>query len=876
MGNAKSEPEVPGKRRTPDEFKNSKSKRRITESSSDTPASSESSEPVVKSSFAAVKGMVAKENGAKSLRSPAEKAEAMLLFQERLQNHEHPKPKISKSKAPGKAAGKVAIRAATTVKPKAPKAKAKPKPKAASKAKAGKTQTPAKPKAKKTETVEAEVASKAEAVEATTALDKPKAKAPKVVKPKAKPKAVAAATAKKTATAAKSKATVMKAEAAKPKATTEAAEPRVKLSDAPENPEFDPRKFKGGNHYKGIVDSSDSDSDDHYVPQPFDAHDKENAAAEEDSDYEFVELPDVAIPAKDDASDEDEFMDYTEGQDGDMLKTLLDKIKGKDKDTDWKKDLKPEEIRSYEAVIASITSKFQGSIPKVVDILRSGMTAREKYETIRLFQRLQADEPFSLSHDNLCRELVDKIRLAPKQADPELDAVETRILDLMDQSMPTREKILRAHISDKDKLLTYHKYLALEQLEYLSDGWLFLKNEINAILDNGCKNSQELEQVLHTEQEIRSIADAPLDMKSQIIALNADNIIKRRLLVMYDDMNSRSSDDNERGRIHDKLRWALKLPYRKMATVTQNLLTHEDILMYCKRAKEVLDASLYGMIQAKEQVLESLNDRIYNPKSCNIIALKGKPGVGKTQLARSMAKAAGLPFAKISLGGTIDASLFKGSAGVWVGGAPSRLLQILADLGVSNGVVLLDEIDKLGTSPGGLEVQHSLLHILDPLQNKDFHDEFLCEFDHDISGIKFIASLNDDTHLDPALRDRLNIIEVKPYTRNEMVKIVQLHTLPETLVDKGIAKHDVSITDDGVRRILALLGKAVEDAGMRPVEKAVKEVVSKLNMLRTTAGSDLKLSYSVSDFHGFPYRITETTVSALLKPDAKDVMPMYI
>jgi len=337
------------------------------------------------------------------------------------------------------------------------------------------------------------------------------------------------------------------------------------------------------------------------------------------------------------------------------------------------------------------------------------------------------------------------------------------------------------------------------------------------------------------------------DLKRKIFELDADPEIKGRLYEMYSEMTSPRTSDIKYSEIKAKLLWAIKLPYRKTTVPLLIDKTPRSISSYCKEAYERLDFEIYGMKEVKQKVIQCLNDRIYNPNSRSLLALKGKPGVGKTKLAKTIAKIAGLPFEKISLGGAIDSTIFKGSDNVWSGAAPSLLLQILARLKYSNAVILLDEIDKLGTSEKGLEVQHALLHVLDPIQSQEFQDAFLCEFNHDISRIWFIPAMNDDNKVDPTLRDRLNIIEVPTYTHQDMVQIIKHHTIPETLIDKGIEAKAITITDDAAYYLLQRLGSEIETGGMRPVEKAINDIIFKLNLLRfLTNPITLPLTFTLS------------------------------
>jgi len=149
----------------------------------------------------------------------------------------------------------------------------------------------------------------------------------------------------------------------------------------------------------------------------------------------------------------------------------------------------------------------------------------------------------------------------------------------------------------------------------------------------------------------------------------------------------------------------------------------------------------------------------------------------------------------------------------------------------------------------------------------------LSELNFDISKIWFIPAMNDDSKLDPALRDRLHIVNLRPYEKSEMVQIIRLHTLPEILKDKGIGEDDIKITDGASQNLLRQLGKEVQLQGLRPVEGVIRNIVSKLNLLRSFNGMEcqIPLTYSVPDFKGFPYTITETNLHYLFKERSSSI-----
>jgi ATP-dependent Lon protease len=518
--------------------------------------------------------------------------------------------------------------------------------------------------------------------------------------------------------------------------------------------------------------------------------------------------------------------------------------------------------------------------PTLDKILQSGLSRLEKERAIQMYDVLNNTEPYTLEYMNLNTRLSEMINVPcnnrksksnDRTCEPSTGftyglplsniMIESNLNVLkskMNAQIPTMEKIASAHLINADKMRAYQLYETLQQTGYNTDEWYQIQRQINCILDSQMSSSQE---VVLFEAEMDRLQVKEKSLKQKIIELDADQKTKSKIYEMYCDMISRSSSDSKSSDVRDKILWAVKLPYQKTIMIQE---------MNVSKVFHLLNQEVYGMQNAKERVVQAMNDRRCNPNSRSILALSGDPGVGKTKMAFSIAKVSGLPFDKISLGGTIDSTIFKGSDSVWRGATPSMILQILARVKYSNAVILLDEIDKLSSSPKGLEVQHALLHILDPVQNKEFQDAYLNEFNHDISRIWFILAMNDDSKLDSALRDRLNIIKIPSYTSEEMIQIIHKHVLPAALQDKGIEMDQIRITNDACKTLVTRL----EPKGIRPIEKAISDIVSKLNLLQLC--NSISLTFSVKDFTTFPYVITSKTIEALVPfPDVVN-RDMYI
>ena len=297
--------------------------------------------------------------------------------------------------------------------------------------------------------------------------------------------------------------------------------------------------------------------------------------------------------------------------------------------------------------------------------------------------------------------------------------------------------------------------------------------------------------------------------------------------------------------VRNYLDWLLSIPWNKKSKVKKDLVL----------AQEILDADHFGLEKVKERIVEYLAvQQRANKLSGPILCLVGPPGVGKTSLGKSIARATGRDFVRVSLGGVRDEAEIRGHRRTYIGSMPGKVIQSMRKAKSSNPLFLLDEVDKMGADFRG-DPSSALLEVLDPEQNHTFNDHYL-EVDYDLSNVMFITTAN-TLNIPPPLMDRMEIIRIAGYTEDEKVEIARKHLIPHAVAKHGLDLKEWSIDDEA---LLLLIRRYTREAGVRNLERELSTLIRKaVKELTLTKKKSITVeAKTVSDYLGVPkYRYGE-------------------
>ncbi|BBJ27246.1 Lon protease 1 [Athalassotoga saccharophila] len=391
------------------------------------------------------------------------------------------------------------------------------------------------------------------------------------------------------------------------------------------------------------------------------------------------------------------------------------------------------------------------------------------------------------------------------------DKLVDTIISFTELSLENKQKFLEI-IDPKTRIIEFLKYLnsEIELLKIEAE----IDDKVKEKIDKGQKEFYLREKIETIKNELGDDTSETDELKEKLKKGHYPQEVRRTIEKEIERFEKMYPSSPEATVSRNYIDWLFDIPWYSK--------TKEDVNV--ERASKILEADHYGLEDVKDRILDyiavkQLNENAKSP----ILCLVGPPGVGKTSLGMSLARALNRKFGQITLGGMRDEAEIRGHRRTYVGALPGRIIQTLVKVGVNNPVILLDEIDKMGISFQG-DPAAALLEVLDPEQNSRFVDNYI-EIPFDLSGVVFVTTANTVESIPPALLDRMEVIEIPGYTFQEKVEIAKRFLIPKLIREYGMEKIKIRITDEAI-------GKIIEDytleSGVRNLERTLSKLLRKM------------------------------------------------
>jgi ATP-dependent Lon protease len=379
-------------------------------------------------------------------------------------------------------------------------------------------------------------------------------------------------------------------------------------------------------------------------------------------------------------------------------------------------------------------------------------------------------------------------------------------------------------------------------------------------------DNKKKEEIYNVEKQIGNYKIFKEPLRFKFLSLNTTINNKLMILRKYENYNKLSSHSSEYYKLNKWISTVAQLPlgvYKEINT------KKKDISEFLLNIRKGLDKNIYGHTETKEQLIRILAQYISNPNAKGyVIGIQGSMGVGKTKFIKDgIAKVINFPMAFIPLGGVSDSSYLKGHLYTYEGSTYGKITEELIKAKTMNPIFLFDELDKVSNSVYGKEIINTLIHITDATQNEKFNDKYIEEIDLDLSKSIIFFTFNDINNINPILRDRMIIISVNKYTREDKLKLVK-HSLLETIYKSyNFTDTDIILSDE---MIYYIIDNTTQEDGVRNLQRNINNIYSHINMNRYITVNDKLIT--------FPYTLDKNTIKKyiIMKNENINNLSMYI
>ena len=491
-------------------------------------------------------------------------------------------------------------------------------------------------------------------------------------------------------------------------------------------------------------------------------------------------------------------------------------------------------------------------------------TAKIKSKTIVNEQSSKATEktiePLPITNDNILNQLREIYNKNPTN-----DLIKDYVKDYSEQLEETNKRKEKMDKKYKERNCRIFKKI-IKDKNVLNDSAFFKKMEF-----------EEQKRIIKELKEINKITRVEKPYRITLLETNMPVLFKSAAIKKINTLQHMEQSNSEYHKVKHWVDNFMRIPF---GTYTSLPISIEDGVDKChnfmENAQKTLNDSVYGLNDAKMQIMQVLGQLITNPSSIgSAIAIHGPPGTGKTSLCKEgISKILNRPFAFIALGGATDSSFLEGHSFTYEGSLWGKIVQILIDSRCMNPVIFFDELDKISETPKGEEIVGILTHLTDSTQNSQFHDKYFSEVEFDLSKCLFIFSYNDETKINPILKDRMYKIQTKGYDKKQKLIISTNYLLPKIREQIKFSLGEVEITDEAINYIIE--HNCNNEDGVRNLKRCLEIIHTKLNLYRLMKPDTNLFEQDMSLKVSFPFQITKNCVDKLIKQKDENIFLKYL
>ena len=402
------------------------------------------------------------------------------------------------------------------------------------------------------------------------------------------------------------------------------------------------------------------------------------------------------------------------------------------------------------------------------------------------------------------------------------------------------------------------------------------KNAMNDFTFYEKLDTENQKKIIKELREINKITRIEKPYRITLLETNIPPLFKGAAMKKINSLRYMEPGSGEFYKIKNWVDTFMRIPFENYNKLPINISDGvEKCHEFMETAKQTLDNAVYGLNDAKMQVMQMLGQLITNPNAIGCaIAIHGPAGTGKTSIVKEgISKILNRPFAFIALGGATDSSFLEGHSYTYEGSTWGKIVQILIDSKCMNPVIYFDELDKISDTPRGEEITGILTHLTDTSQNSQFHDKYFAEINFDLSKCLFIFSYNDETKVNPILKDRMYRIQTKGYNLKQKTIISCNYLLPKIWEQVKFEKNEIIIPDDSIHYIID--NYCDKEDGVRNLKRCLEIIYTKLNLYRLMKPGSNMFEEDMSLKVEFPFNVTKEIVDKLIKKDKGNISTLY-